>query len=139
MCKFAVHTAVHYEALVPPYLDFVRQHRGRRTTRQLEDALGRFFQWLAAEGITQFPQLTPTVLRDYLSSLHRYRRATIATHASALRGWLGYLRLQGLLGVDLAQAVVLPQLVSVSAPPHVLDKPTVERILRAVDRSTALG
>ena len=30
-----------YEAFVPPYLHFVRQHRGRRTTHQLENGLGR--------------------------------------------------------------------------------------------------
>ena len=40
--ELAVHTVVRYEALVPSYLDFVRQHRGRRTTDQLENALGRF-------------------------------------------------------------------------------------------------
>lgn len=141
MCESAVHTAVRYEALVPSYLDFVRHHRGRRTTHQLENALGRFLRWLATEagGITELHQLTPAVLRDYLSSLHRFRRATIAVHASALRGWLGYLRLQGLVEIDLAQAVALPRLAQISALPHVFDKPTVEKLLGSVNRSTALG
>lgn len=141
MSESAVHTAVRYEALVPSYLNFVRQHRGRRTTHQLEDALGRFHRWLATEacGITELHQLTPLVLRDYLSSLHRFRRATIAVHASALRGWLGYLRLQGLVEIDLAPAVALPRLAQISAPPHVFDKATVEKLLRSVNRSTPLG
>ena len=139
MPELAVRTAVRYEGLIPSYLDFVRRHRGRRTTHQLENALGRFLQWLATGGITELHQLTPTMLRDYHSSLHRFRRGTIAVHASALRGWLGYLRLQGLVAIDLAQAVVLPRLAHNIAPPHVLDKPTVERLLGSVNRSTPLG
>ena len=139
MLELAVHTAVCYEALVPTYLDFVRRHRGRRTTQQIEDALGRFLRWLATGGITELDQLTPTLLRDYLPSLHHFRRATLAVHASALRGWLGYLRLQGLVASDLAQAIELPRLALNSPPPHVLDTPTIEKLLSAVNRSTPLG
>jgi site-specific recombinase XerD len=139
MCQSAVHAALRYEALVPSYLAFVRHHRGRRTTDQLENALGRFFEWLGACDVTGLPQLTPVAIREYLSSLHGFRRATIAVHASALRGWLGYLRLQGLITIDLAQAVVLPRLVAVTAPPPVWNKPIVERLLGAVDRRTPLG
>ena len=140
MCESAVHTVVRYEALVPSYLDFVRQHRGRRTTHQLENALGRFVGWLTTTGsITELHQLTPAVLRDYLSSMPHFRRATIAVHASALRGWLGYLGLQGLVATNLDQAVVLPRLAAINAPPPLWDKPTVERLLGSVDRSTPLG
>ena len=140
MCELVVDTVVRYEALVPSYLDFVRQHRGRRTTHQLENALGRFVQWMTTTGgLTELYQLTPVVLREDLSSLHQFRRATIAVHASALRGWLGYLRLQGLVAIDLGPAVVLPRLAAINVPPPVWDKPTVERLLGSVDRSTRLG
>jgi hypothetical protein len=54
-----------------------------------------------------------------------------------LRGWLGYLRLQGLVEVDLAPAIVLPRVAYSSAPPRVFDRATVERLLGAVDRSTS--
>jgi hypothetical protein len=93
--------ALQYEALVPDYLHFVCQHRGRRTTHQLENALRHLFERLATEGITELHQLTPAVLRTYVGSLHRFRRTTIAVHASALRGWLGYLRLHGLVETTL--------------------------------------
>ena len=56
-----------------------------------------------------------------------------------MRGWLGYLRLQGLVASDLAQAVELPRLANNSQPPHVLDTPTIEKLLSAVNRSTPLG
>ena len=128
-----------YEALVPAYIQFVRHHRGRRTTQQLENALHRFHRWLATAQRDGSRDLTPALLRDYLASFHPFRRATIAVHASALRGWLGYLRLQGLMEVDLGPAIVLPRVPRNSVPPRIFDKATVERLLGAVDRSTPLG
>jgi len=139
MCESVVASALRYEALVPSYLEFVRRHRGRRTTHQLENALGRFVAWLGDTGVTELAQLSPLVIRDYLSSLQGFRRGTISVHASALRGWLGYLRLQGRVAIDLAEAVVLPRLAVITVPPPVWDKATVETLLSAVDRSTPLG
>jgi integrase/recombinase XerD len=133
------HTPATYEALVPTYLDFVRHHRGRRTTHQLENALGRFCQWMTKTGITELHQLAPERLRDFLGSLGHFRPATIAVHASALRGWLGYLRLKGLLKIDLAEAVTRPRIYRLSSPPQIFDKATMEKLLRSVDRSTPLG
>jgi site-specific recombinase XerD len=139
MHESAVHTALRYETFVPPYLAFVRQHRGRRTTHQLENALRRFFDWLIKTDIVSIQELTPAGIRDYLSSLHGFRRATIAVHASALRGWLGYLRLEGLVQLDFAAAVVLPRRPAISMPPAVWDKATIEKVLGSVNRATALG
>lgn len=141
MNGFAAPTALPYETLVPCYVDFVRHHRGRRTTHQIEDALGRFLRWLATgrPEISRLRELSPELLRDYLGSFQPLRRATVAVHASALRGWLGYLRLQGLVEVDLRPAIVLPRVVHNRVPPRVFDKAAVERLLGAVDRSTPLG
>jgi site-specific recombinase XerD len=139
MRELRVHTSASYDALVPAYLDFVRHHRGRRTTHQLENALGRFFRWMTSAGLTELHQLTPERLRDFLSSLTRFRPATIAVQASALRGWLGFLRLKGLLEIDLAQAVERPRIYRLSSLPQVFDQPTVEKLLGSVNRSAALG
>jgi integrase len=141
MDRLPARPALQYETVVPRYIDFVRQHRGRRTTQQLANALGRFLRWLstAHPEIVGPHDLTPALLRDYLASFHPLRRATIAVHASALRGWLGYLRLQGLVEIDLAPAIVLPRVAHRSAPPRVFDRATVERLLGAVDRCTPLG
>ena len=128
-----------YQCLVVPYLDFVRHHRGRRTTHQLENNLGRFCAWLDGHGPDGLKQLTPSLLRDFISSLAGFRRSTIATHASALRGFLAYLRLEGVLNRDLVSAIELPRLYSMAQPPRVLEDDTVERLLTAVDRSTPLG
>jgi site-specific recombinase XerD len=139
MREAEVHTPATHEALVPTYLDFVRRHRGRRTTHQLENALGRFCRWMTKTGLTELQQLTPERVRDFLGSLGGFRPATIAVHASALRGWLGYLRLKGLLKTDLTEAVTRPRIYSLSSPPQIFDKATVEKLLGSVDRSTPLG
>lgn len=128
-----------YQAFVVPYLDFVRHHRGRRTTQQLESNLGRFCTWLDGHGVVQLNQLTPSLLREFVASLAGFRRSTIATHASALRGFLAFLRLEGALDRDLVTAIDLPRLYSMAQPPRALEDDTVERVLAAVDRSTPLG
>ena len=129
-----------YAIYVLPYLRFVRHHRGRRTTHQLEIALGRFCSWLDRScGVTELDRLTAAHLRDFLASLQDFRPATVATHGSALRGFLAYLRLEGVLERDLAWAIELPRLYSLSQPPQVLADETVERLLAAVDRSSPMG
>lgn len=128
-----------YRLWVVPYLDFVRHHRGRRTTHQLENGLGRFCAWLEAQGLTGLSELTPSQLQDFIFSLEGFRRSTIAIHASALRGFFAYLRLEGVLDKDLASAIELPRVYSMAQPPQVLEDDTVERLLLAVDRSSPLG
>lgn len=132
-------TPALYDAFVPGYLEFVRRHRGRRTTHQLENCLGRFFGWLARDGIGDLQSLAGQHVRDFVSSLQHFRPTTIAVHASALRSFLSYLHLEGVVEVDLAHAVERPRLYRQSQPPQILDSETVERLLAAVDRSTSLG
>lgn len=128
-----------YTIFVLPYLDFARAHRGRRTTEQLEDVLGRFCGWLEARELTDLRQLTALHLRDFVASLQGFRRSTIVWYATALRGFLAYLRLKGLLESDLAWAIEIPRMYSMSQPPQVLADETIERLLAAVDRSNRLG
>ena len=128
-----------YRISVVPYLYFVRHHRGRRTIHQFENGLGRFCAWLDAQGLTGLGQLTPSVLQGFLSSLEGFRRSTVAIHASALRGFLAYLRLEGVLDKDLGSAIELPPVYSMAQPPQVLADDTVDRLLAVVDRSSPLG
>ena len=58
-----------YRVWVVPYLDFVIHHRGRRTTHQLENGLGRFCAWLEAQELNGLDELTPSLLQDFISSL----------------------------------------------------------------------
>jgi integrase/recombinase XerD len=128
-----------YNDFVPAFLDFIRHHRGRRTTHQVENGLAKFFAWLAARQLSDLQSLTATRIRDFMPSLENYRPATIAVHASTLRSFLTYSYLKGILKVDLSHAVDRPRLYRWSEPPHVLDAETVECLLRSVDRSTPRG
>jgi integrase/recombinase XerD len=130
---------VLYDEFVPRYLDFVRHHRGRRTTGQLEDCLVRFFAWLEKHRVHDLRELTSGHIRAFLDCFRHFARATIATNASALRGFLRYLYLQDVLQIELAYAVEVPRLYRRSRPPQVLADKDVERLLAAVDRSSALG
>lgn len=128
-----------YQTQVVPYLTFVRHHRGRRTTHQLENGLGRFCTWVEGHGCAGLNQLTPSLVRDFVASLAGFRQSTIAIHASALRGFFAYLRLEGVLDRDLVSAIELPPMYSMAQPPSVLDDDTIDRLVNAVDRSTSLG
>ena len=139
MPKSRADKAVFCEDFVPSYLDFVHHHRGRRTTHQLDNSLNRFCDWLALKGVSDPQLLTAAHVRDFISSLGRFRPSTIAMHASALRGFLKYLHLKEVLNVDLSHAVDRPRLYRWRQPPAVLDPETVERILGSVERSTTLG
>ncbi len=128
-----------YNEFVPGFINFVRCHRGRRTTDQVENGLDKFFKWLSSSQVSDLQSLTATHIRDFMPSLGNYRPATIAIHASTLRGFLTYLHLKGVLKVDLSGAVDRPRLYRWSEPPQVLNKETVEHLLRSVDRSTPRG
>lgn len=128
-----------YDDFVPAFLDFVRHHRGRRTTHQMENGLDKFFRWLAGNGVSDLQSLTALHIRDFLPSLEGYRPGTIAVHASTLRSFLTYLHFKGVLVLDLSQAVERPRIYRWSQPPPVFDSETVEHLLRSVDRCTAVG
>ena len=128
-----------YDDFVLGFLDFIRHHRGRRTTHQVENGLKKFFEWLSSSQITDLQSITATHIRDFMPSLASYRPATIAGHASTQRSFLTYLHFKGVLKINLSGAVNRPRLYRWSVPPHVLDFETVEHLLRSVDRSTSRG
>ena len=128
-----------YDDFVPAFLDFIRHHRGRRTTHQVENGLDKFFRWLADRQFSDLQSLTAMQIRDFMPALGNYRPTTIAVHASTLRSFLTYLHFKGILKVDLSHAVDRPRMYRWSEPPHILDAEIVEHLLRSVDRSTARG
>ena len=128
-----------YDHFVPAFVKFIRHHRGRRTTHQVEKGLDKFFRWLADRQVSDLQSLSATHIRDFMPSLGSYRPATIAVHASTLRSFLTYLHFKEILKVNLSCAVDRPRLYRWSEPPHVLDADTVEHLLRSVNRSTPRG
>ena len=139
MTKSEAERSSLYENFVPAFLDFIRHHRGRRTTHQVENGLDKFFRWVAKKQISELQSLTALQVRDFIPSVQGYRPATIAALASTLRSFLTYLYFKGILRFDLSGAVDRPRLYRWSEPPHVLDAETVEHLLNSVDRSTPRG
>ena len=46
-----------YDHFVPAFLEFIRHHRGRRTTHQVENGLDKFFRWLASSQVSDLQSL----------------------------------------------------------------------------------
>ena len=68
-----------------------------------------------------------------------YARTTVADMASSLRGLLRFLHVTGRLAVDLAPSVMAPIVRHGERPLRALPWEKVQRILGAIDRSTAAG
>lgn len=124
---------------LPPFLAFLRQHRGRRTTCQPAACLVRFFHWWDRGQHDAISDITVVDVRNFLRSLGHLSPASIATYCSALRGFFRYLHLHGQIGAGLILAVEGPRQYRLAHPPPVLDEAMVERLLSAVDDSTAMG
>ncbi len=128
-----------FQTHVPGYLSFTLKHRGRRSWRGVERVLRVFFGWLDGRGIDDISRLTPAEVRDFFASRKSLKRSTLALEASDLRCFLRYLGIEGVVRVKLAAAVESPRLYRMSSPPSVLEEETVDRLIAAVDRTTALG
>ncbi len=70
---------------------------------------------------------------------HHYARTTVADMVSSLRGFLRFLHATGRLAVDLAPSVMAPIVRRGERPLRALPWEKVQRILGAIDRSTAGG
>jgi len=128
-----------YQQHVPGYLEFACQHRGVRAPRPIENGLRTFLAWLDARDVVELATLTIVDVRDYLDSLRHLSRSTLARAAAVVRGFLRYLHLRGLLVTNLAAGVESPRIYKWSEPPPVIGAETLDRVLAAVDRSTAIG
>ena len=67
------------------------------------------------------------------------RRRQVQRHHSRLRGFLRYLHRQGLLGRDMAEALISPPCYRASHPPTVLSPLQVRWLLESVDRGDPRG
>lgn len=70
---------------------------------------------------------------------HGWSIRTLADLCSAIRSFLRFLYLTGRLKVDLSRAVLAPRVRRSDRPPRALPWPDVQRILRGVSRTDAIG
>lgn len=121
------------------YLEFVRNHRGlsQKTARKYIQKLSAFAQYLEDADVAQLSCITPGHVRDFYENAGHVgpRRS----YGSTLRVFFRWAAVQGWVADSLGDAVPRPRQYRHVNLPDVLSAAEVERILAAVDQSTALG
>jgi site-specific recombinase XerD len=121
------------------YLQFVRGHRGltQRTTRKYLQQLSAFARYLEGADVAQLRCITPGHVREfYENSGHGGPRRS---YGSTLRVFFRWAAIQDWVADTLCDSVPRPRQYRHVNLPDVLSEAEVDRILAAVDQSTALG
>ena len=130
-------------AILCDYLAFLSDHRALALTSiaQHERWLLRFFAHLGLEGAAvELRELSLSQIDGFLIAATRgFKRTSVGHVCAAMRGFLRYLYLRGVLPRDLREQVATPRLYSLEGVPRALDWADVERTLAAVDRSELAG
>lgn len=129
--------------LLVEYAAFLREHRAvaERTIDGQARHLRRLLDHLGArpEGDFMAQVSIERIDRFFVEMARHVARETISSACSAVRGFLRYLHMRGLLQADLAEQVARPRLYSLSSLPRAIDWREVERALAGVDRTTLVG
>jgi integrase/recombinase XerD len=128
-------------AVMRDYAMQLARHRGSPevTVRKKLDHVGKLFEHLAASGKSWRQMRLPDIDAFLIQCAHGYARATTADIASTVRSFCRFLLASGRLRVDLAVAVISPVQPQFERPRRAWPWEDVERLLRAVDTSTASG
>ena len=117
----------------------MRSHRGlaQKTARKYIQKLSAFAQYLEGAGVTQLGCITPGHVREFYENAgHGGPRRS---YGSTLRVFFRWAAVQGWVADSLGDAVPRPRQYRHVNLPDVLSAAEVDRILAAVDQSTALG
>ena len=128
-------------AVLRDYAAHLRQHRGKpeSTIHAKLDHVGKLIEHLAHRG-KSWRRMSLTDLDAFLiDCTHRYARSTTAGIASTVRCFTRFLLASGRIHVDLSDAVISPVQPRFERPRRALPWEDVQRLLRAVDTSTARG
>lgn len=129
--------------IILEYVSFLRDHRGvsAGTIGEHKRQLMRLLHHMGATRETDIPaQMSPDLIDGFLVDLSGHLcRQSINLVCSALRGFLRYLHMRGLIKADLAAQVTRPRLYSLANIPRALEWRDVERTLALVDRTTVTG
>jgi integrase/recombinase XerD len=130
-------------SLLLEYANYLRNHRGlcEQTVEGQTRHLGRFLIHIGAKRDTD---LLKHILAEHIDGFlvdlsGRMGRQSINSVCAALRGFLRYLHMRGLLYADLSDQVFRPRLYSLSDVPRAMDWRDVEHTLALVDRTTLVG
>ncbi len=137
----AVPSNPHAE-LVEAYCSSLRIHRALkdRTIRGIRGTCRRFMAFLAADAEMSLRSLQPQVIHRFLISRgQQYRRSSLRTQGSSLRGYLSFLHRCRAVDLDLSSAVIVPRVYQHDQCPRFLTRLQIDAVLALVDRETPVG
>lgn len=128
-------------ALLCAYADHLAHHRGEpvNTVQKKLYHIGKLLDYLAQCGTTWRKMGLSDIDNFLISCSHDYSRSTTSDVACSVRSFTRFLLSTGRLDVDLAEAVIAPVQRKEEQPRRALPWQDVQRLLRAVDTSTARG
>ena len=129
-------------AILADYLSFLRDHRGicQKTVEGQRRHLTQFLKVCAVDDASSVARISIEQVDHFLIEKARHlTRVSVNQVCSALRGFLRYLHMQGLLDRNLAEQVTQPRLYSLSSLPRAIDWKDVERTLDLPDHRTLTG
>jgi site-specific recombinase XerD len=116
--------AVSDPAILAEYLGFLRDHRGtcQQTVESQRRHLTQFLKVCAVNDHSSVPRISIEEIDHFLIQKARHLSRVSVNHVcSALRGFLSYLHMRGLLDRDLAKHVTQPRLYRLSSLPRAID------------------
>jgi integrase/recombinase XerD len=119
----------------------VEEHRGNPevTIAKKLDHVGKLIEHLGRSGKSWRQLSLPDIDAFLIACARRYARSTTADIASTVRSFVRFLLASGRIRADLADAVISPVQPRFERPRRALPWEDVQRLLRAVDTSTARG
>lgn len=128
-------------ALLQAFADHLLRHRGNPevTVRKRLDHAGKLLGHLAQHGKTWETMALPDLDAFLIECASRYARTTTAAIACSVRAFARFLLATGRIALELADAVISPVQPKFERPRRALPWSDVQRLLRAVDTSSARG
>jgi len=124
-----------------PFADYLRDVRGNppQTIRKKIWELTAFDRYRRRRRAADKPIRLSEIDAYVVTCRRRFARKTVASICSTLRSYLRFLYATGAMDTDLAASVMAPIIRTAERPHRALPWADVQRILRAIDRTTAKG
>lgn len=128
-------------SVLQDYAVYLEQVRGNPETTIIKklNHVGKLLEHLRVSGKSWRRLRLPDIDMFLIACASRYARSTTADIASTVRSFSRFLLATGRIRNDLADGVISPVQPKFERPPRALPREDVQRLLRAVDTSTACG